>query len=87
MLVGVPRETIPDERRVALVPELAASLKKAGFEVAIEPSAGALAGFPDSAYELVGARLEPNVISLADVLLKVRARRWMRPHASSPGPR
>ena len=72
MLVGVPREIAPDERRVALVPELVALYRKAGLEVAVEPSAGALAGFPDADYERAGARIAADVLSLADAVLKVR---------------
>jgi NAD(P) transhydrogenase subunit alpha len=73
MIVGVPREITPDERRVALIPDLVAALKKAGLEVAVEPGAGALAGFPDSAYEQVGARLQADSLSASDIVLKVRA--------------
>jgi NAD(P) transhydrogenase subunit alpha len=72
MIVGAPRETAAGERRVALVPELVARLVKAGVEVAIEPGAGAGAGFSDSAYASQGARLEPDILTRADVLLKVQ---------------
>ncbi len=50
MRVGVARETVPGERRVALVPETAGKLAAAGFEVVVEPGAGAAASFPDDAY-------------------------------------
>src|SRR5262249_22584675 len=72
MIVGVPRETVPNERRVALVPELAAKLAKAGVEVLVQEGAGAAAGFPDAAYQEQGARLAPDVFDRADVLLKVQ---------------
>lgn len=71
MIVGVPREIAPGERRVALVPEALASLKKVGLEIAIEASAGVAAGFPDAAYQAAGARIEAEVWTQADVLLKV----------------
>jgi NAD(P) transhydrogenase subunit alpha len=53
--VGVPKETARDERRVALVPEAVARLT--GFEVVVEPGAGAAAGFTDDAYRVAGATL------------------------------
>src|SRR5262245_45825805 len=72
MIVGAPKETAPGERRVALVPDLVAKLAKAGLEVVVQPGAGAPAGFPDAAYQGAGARLEENVFSQADILLKVQ---------------
>ena len=47
MKVGVARETMAGERRVALVPETAGKLIAAGFEVIVEPGAGVAASFPD----------------------------------------
>ena len=58
MLVGVPKETVSGERRVALVPDLVPVLTRAGLEVVVEPEAGAQAGFLDAAYRDKGARLE-----------------------------
>jgi NAD(P) transhydrogenase subunit alpha len=55
MRVGVARETAPGERRVALVPETVGKLTAAGFEVVVEPGAGAAASFPDQAYVDAGA--------------------------------
>jgi H+-translocating NAD(P) transhydrogenase subunit alpha len=72
MLVGVPKETVAGERRVALVPDLAAKLIKAGLEVIVQPGAGVSAGFADAAYQETGARLEENVLPQADILLKVQ---------------
>ena len=60
MKVGVPRETWPGERRVALIPASATALKKAGLEVIVEQDAGAEAGFPSSAYEAAGASVVPR---------------------------
>ena len=70
MRVGVARETVPGERRVALVPEAVAKLIAAGFEVVVEPSAGAAASFPDDAYRGAGATLGSPWE--ADALVKVR---------------
>ena len=72
MVVGVPKETVPGERRVALFPDLVPGLMKAGVEVVVEPGAGAAAGFPDSSFQEKGARLEGDVLARADILLKVQ---------------
>ncbi|MCA9771072.1 MAG: NAD(P)(+) transhydrogenase (Re/Si-specific) subunit alpha, partial [Myxococcales bacterium] len=47
MIIGVPKETYPGERRVALVPATAGPLAKIGHEVWVEAGAGAEAGYPD----------------------------------------
>jgi len=75
MKVGVPRETWPGERRVALIPSAAAALKKAGLDVLVEDSAGAEAGFPSASFEAAGATVvsRAEVFAAADILLQVRA--------------
>ena len=55
MRIGVARETVAGERRVALVPETAGKLAAAGFEVIVEPGAGAAASFPDDLYAAAGS--------------------------------
>src|SRR5262249_17880494 len=72
MIVGVPKETTPGERRVALVPDLIPNLPTAGAAVLVQAGAGAAAGFLDAAYRDKGARVEDNVLDKADVLLKVQ---------------
>src|SRR5256884_9165238 len=72
MIVSVPKETVPGEQRVALVPELVPRLTKAGLEVVLQFGAGQSAGFFDAAYEGKGARLEAEVFNKANVLLKVQ---------------
>ncbi len=75
MIVGVPVESHPHERRVSLVPAAVPTLAKAGLEVLVERGAGQNAGFPDAAYEEQGARLARDRIQLfssSDVLLQVR---------------
>src|SRR3954470_24805539 len=57
MRVGIARETAPGERRVAIVPETVGKLTAAGFDVVVEPGAGAAASFPDDAYTAAGATL------------------------------
>ena len=70
MKVGVTRETAPGERRVALVPETAGKLAAAGFELVVEPGAGAAASFPDAAYADAGVTLGSPWE--ADLVAKVR---------------
>ncbi len=57
MLVAVPKETTPGERRVALVPEVVKRLSGHGVEVLVESGAGEAAMIPDSLYERAGATL------------------------------
>src|SRR5438034_1223138 len=51
MIVGVPRETFPGERRVALVPSVVPVLTKAGAQVVVQSAAGESAGYPNRQYE------------------------------------
>jgi NAD(P) transhydrogenase subunit alpha len=74
MVIGVPRETFPGERRVALVPAVVPHLAKAGMEVAIEAGAGSSAGYLDTDYAAKGARIVTEraaVFRLADVVVQV----------------
>jgi len=70
MHIGVPKETAPGERRVALVPEVAGRLLKAGHQVTVEPGAGVAAGFPDAAFTAAGAKTGDPWS--ADVVCKVQ---------------
>lgn len=75
MKVSVPKEIIPGENRVALVPEAIGPLRTAGLEILVECEAGDGAFFPDRAYEAAGATLvsDPSsVFAQADVILKVQ---------------
>jgi NAD(P) transhydrogenase subunit alpha len=74
MIVGVPREIYPGERRVALVPGVIATLAKAGLEVVIEAGAGVEAGYLDADYEAKGAKVLPSrgdVFNAADIIVQV----------------
>lgn len=72
--VGIPRETFPGERRVAIIPRACDALKKLGVDILIEHSAGAAAGFPDEQYTVRGARLgsRADLFEAADIILQVR---------------
>jgi NAD(P) transhydrogenase subunit alpha len=73
MILGVPREVYPGERRVAIVPASVPSLTKAGHVVRIEAGAGIAAGFSDEDYASKGAQVVPrSEVFSADVLLGVR---------------
>src|SRR5213592_467796 len=72
IIVSVPKETVPGEQRVALVPELVPRLTEAGLEVAVQSGAGELAGVFDDGYAAKGARLEAEVLDKADIILKVQ---------------
>ena len=75
MLVGVPQETFPGERRVALVPADLPRLAKSGINVLLERGAGASAGYPDAAYTEKGAEFADSRDTLwqrADLVAAVR---------------
>ena len=74
MILGVPKESFPGERRVALVPASIPNLAKAGFEVIIESGAGIGAGYPDADYIAKGAKTiagRAEVFKTADVIVQV----------------
>jgi NAD(P) transhydrogenase subunit alpha len=74
VIIGVPKESYPGERRVAMVPMVVPNLVKAGFEVVVEESAGAEAGYPDALYVEKGAKILPDRVSLfanAEIVLQV----------------
>ncbi len=74
MIVGVPRESYPGERRVALVPSVVANLKKAGLDVVVEQNAGLEAGYPDAEYIAKGAKVASDraeVFRTADIIVQV----------------
>ena len=74
MIIGVPKESYPGERRVALVPLAVPNLIKAGFEVVIEAAAGVEAGYLDAVYAEKGAKVLSDraaVFSAADIIVQV----------------
>jgi NAD(P) transhydrogenase subunit alpha len=73
MIVGVPRETFPGERRVALVPAAIPNLTKAGLQVVVEVGAGVGAGYPDADYVAKGAKIateRAEVFRTADIVVQ-----------------
>jgi NAD(P) transhydrogenase subunit alpha len=74
MIVGVPKETYPGERRVALAPTAVPPLAKNGLEVVVEAGAGAGAGYPDAEYAGKGAKIvaqRGDVFDQADIIVQV----------------
>jgi H+-translocating NAD(P) transhydrogenase subunit alpha len=74
VIVGVPKESYPGERRVALVPVVIPNLAKAGLEVIVETGAGEQAGYPDAAYAEKGAKIVPDraaVFGTADIVVQL----------------
>ncbi|MFC6874979.1 Re/Si-specific NAD(P)(+) transhydrogenase subunit alpha [Halobellus marinus] len=74
MLVGVPTETDPGERRVALVPSVATELIERGHEVVVQSGAGERADHSDDAYEAVGCEVVPDresVFARANIVTQV----------------
>ena len=73
MKVGVPRETVPGERRVALVPYAVEKPTKAGSEVVVEAGAGVGSGHDDEAYRKAGATIADRAAAFgADLVVKVQ---------------
>jgi NAD(P) transhydrogenase subunit alpha len=75
MRIGVPKETAPGERRVALVPDSVSRLVKAGHEVLVQRGAGESAFYPDREYATAGASFGEDasaVLGDAELLLKVQ---------------
>ena len=74
MQIGVPREILAGETRVAATPKTVEQLIKLGFDVSVESEAGVLASFDNAAFELAGATVTTSEeIWNADLILKVNA--------------
>ncbi len=74
MKIGVPKETFPGERRVALVPSLVPVLIKAGHDIVVESGAGQAAGFTDAHYTDKGAKIgSRDDVFGAELVIQVRA--------------
>ena len=73
--VAVPTETVPGERRVALVPEVAGRLVKQGLTVRVQAGAGEAAGFADAAYAAAGCAIAPSAAAAmqdAGLIVKIQ---------------
>lgn len=75
MKIGIPKEVIPGENRVALIPALVSAYTRDKHEVLVEAGAGTLSSFSDSDYTKAGARIVSSpkeLYSAADIILKVQ---------------
>lgn len=74
LVVGVPKESWQNERRVALTPAVTELLVKKGFRVVVEENAGVLANFPNDGYAAAGGSVKPikDVYRDSDIILRVR---------------
>ncbi len=74
MRLGVPKESKPGETRVAATPKTVEQLIKLGYDVTVEPGAGAASAYPDQGYVDAGATLgDPSEVWASDIVAKVNA--------------
>jgi len=74
VIIGVPKEIYPGERRVALVPAVLPTLTKAGFEIHVQAGAGFTAGYPDAQYAEKGAKIVAErgaIFAAADIIVQL----------------
>ncbi|MFC2015037.1 Re/Si-specific NAD(P)(+) transhydrogenase subunit alpha [Chloroflexota bacterium] len=75
MKVGVPKEIVSNERRVALAPDIIKKVIDTGVEVLVEKEAGKAASLLDSAYQDAGCKIVPDAATLfkeSDIILKLQ---------------
>ena len=75
MKIGVPREIVAGEKRVATTPDVAGQLQKLGFDILVEAGAGEPSNYADNAYREAGCTVVDSTEALwndADIILKVR---------------
>lgn len=76
MVIGVPKESYPGERRVALTPAVLPALTQSGIKILVEEGAGTAAGYADEDYKKSGALIIPSrreIFSAADIIVQVLA--------------
>jgi NAD(P) transhydrogenase subunit alpha len=75
MIVGIPKELLQNEERVAATPKTVTRLIKQGFEVVIEKGAGEKANYSDAAFNEAGAKIvntAAEIFNLSNIILKVQ---------------
>jgi len=70
--ITVPKETRPNEQRVALVPSVVQKLQKLGVEISLETGAGDAALIPDAAYSAAGVNVGPVDLAASDIVMRVQ---------------
>lgn len=79
MIIGIPRETRPDERRVAATPETVRKLVERGHTVLVESGAGLASYYPDTQFSESGARIvaAAELYPQSDLIVKVQRPRQL----------
>ena len=75
IVVGIPKETFPGERRVAIIPASIPVLQRLDLEILVESKAGEDAGYADNEYLEKGAKIiesRAHLFSSADIILHIR---------------
>ena len=75
MLIGIPKETHPGEKRVCFIPSSVDRLLKKGAQVTVETGLGATIGISDEEYKKAGAAVESNrssILNSSDIILRLR---------------
>ncbi len=72
-IIGVPKESLPGEKRVAATPESIKKLTQRGLQVRVQRGAGLAAGISDEAFQVAGAELVDDALAAGDAVFKVRA--------------
>ncbi|MCB0752847.1 MAG: Re/Si-specific NAD(P)(+) transhydrogenase subunit alpha, partial [Ignavibacteriae bacterium] len=74
MVIAIPKEIMPGENRVSMVPDVASKLIKKGFTIKVEKDAGISAGFTNEQYTSAGVSVVDSLEELynSDIILKVQ---------------
>lgn len=79
MVIGVPKETHPGEKRVAVIPSSVDRLVKKGAQVFVETGLGSTIGISDEEYKKAGADVQPNrasILNSSDIILRLQKPLW-----------
>ncbi len=80
MIIGIPKEIMSGEARVAASPETVKKFIQDGEQVLIENGAGVKSLYHDEDYVAMGAQLISNPVELyekSDLILKVECTKWI----------
>src|SRR3989338_944676 len=75
MIIGIPKETSPEEKRVSFIPSSVDRLVKKGAQVTVETGLGSTIRISDEEYKKAGAAIESNpasILSSSDIILRLR---------------
>ncbi len=74
MIIGIPKETHPEEKRIPFLPSSVERLSKKGAQILVEAGLGKTLGIPDADYQEAGASIDgrQSVLGKADLVLRLR---------------